>query len=146
MQEGAEVGETSRLSCRAWCVPKPSGCGVWISEAAVKHLNPPWPVPGRPQPFGGAGARCPAGRGERRALCAIINSELSPRQPQTSEIFCRSTGNGAALVFSWCADANSVPESHLSSCPLLCCQPDGWKNRRLPQQCCVRAAFKYLPY
>lgn len=138
--------EMAWLPCGAWCFQKPSGCGVEISEAAVKQPNPPWPVPACPQPFAEAGPRRPAGRGERTALCVIINSELSPRQPQTSEIFCWSTGNGAALLFSWCAAANSVLESHLSSCPLLCCQPDVRKNRRLPPQCCFRVSFKYLPY
>lgn len=115
-------------------------------EAAVKYLNPLWPVPACPQSFGEAGPRCPAGRGERRVLCVIINSELSPWQPQTSEILCWSTGNGAALLFSWCADANPVLQSHLSSWPLLCCQPDVLKNRQLPEQCCIWVLFKYLPY
>lgn len=114
--------EISGLLCGAWCFQKPSGCGVYIFEAAVKYPNPPWPVPACPQSFGEAGPRCPAGRGERRVLCVIINSELTPRQPQTSEILCWSTGNGAALLFSWCAAANPVLKSHLSSCPLLCCR------------------------
>lgn len=138
--------EISGLLCGAWCFQKPSGCGVYIFEAAVKYLNPPWPVPACPQLFGEAGPRCPAGRGERRVLCGIINSELSPRQPQTSEIFCWSTGNGAALLFSWCVDTNPVLESHLSSSPLLCCQLDVFKSMRLPEQCCIWVLFKYLSY